>query len=209
MFQLRSDLPSLYLYECTRASFTLHLYDLWSLLVLQCDIAKWALHPRLKLIRAFREGCHSLDHIGNLLHLWYLGIQSFWFKDLTDGIGALKFLQTLNLESTGILELSCSVGRLTQLVCLRAQQISASDGVIGRLTSLEELQISGHHNNDESQKKFVKDLGNLCELRVLRINNIRNMNECMQIGLVQSLSNLKKMQHLTLGHSISTVNMNA
>ena len=157
----------------------------------------------------FREGCHSLEHIGNLLHLRYLGIQSFWFKDLTDGIGALKFLQTLNLESTGILELSCSVGRLTQLVCLRAQQISASDGVIGRLTSLEELQISGHHNNDESQKKFVKDLGNLCELGVLKINNRRNMDECMQIGLVQSLSNLKKMQHLTLGHSISTVNMNA
>ena len=29
VFQLGSDLPSLYLHEWTRASFTFHLYDLW------------------------------------------------------------------------------------------------------------------------------------------------------------------------------------
>ena len=58
VFQLGSDLPSLYLHEWTRSSFTFHLYDLSSLLVLQCDIAKWALHARLKLIRVLAlEGC--------------------------------------------------------------------------------------------------------------------------------------------------------
>jgi len=52
-----------------------------SFIVWGCDIDKWALHPRLKLIHVlalegctFGEGCHSLEHIGNLLHLRYLGI---------------------------------------------------------------------------------------------------------------------------------------
>jgi hypothetical protein len=47
-----------------------------SFIVWRCDIVKWALHPRFKLIRVLalepsriREGCHSLEHIGNLLHL--------------------------------------------------------------------------------------------------------------------------------------------
>jgi hypothetical protein len=64
--------------------------------------------------------------------------------------------------------------------------------------------------DDEPQRKFVKDVGNLCELRVLRINNIRNKDDCVQIDLMQCLSNLKKMQHLTLSEqSVIIANMNA
>ncbi|XP_066342400.1 disease resistance protein RGA5-like [Miscanthus floridulus] len=175
-----------------------------------CHIDKWALHPRLKLIRVlalerctFREGCHNLEPIGNLLHLRYLRIQGSWIEKLPGGIGKLKFLQTLELESTNLdLELPCSIGMLTQLVCLRAQDLMAPDGVIRRLTSLEELQIGGPHNDE---RKFVKDLGNLRELRLL---NTRNIDESMQIDLVQSLGNLKKMQHLTLDYSIGLSNVN-
>lgn len=76
--------------------------------------------------------------------------------------GTLKFLQTLELYSTnGELELPCSIGILTQLVCLRAPDITAPDGVIGRLTSLEELLIEAPCDSVESQRQFVKDLGYL------------------------------------------------
>ena len=53
--------------------------------------------------------------------------------------------------------------------------------------------------------QFVKDLGNLRELKVL---NTTNIDESMHIDLVQSLGNLKKMQHLTLGYSIDIIKMN-
>jgi hypothetical protein len=129
-----------------------------SFIVWGCAIAKWAMHPRFKLIRVlsleyctFKEGCHSLEHIGNLVHLRYLGlvIQRLSIDELPEGIGGLKFLQTLDLGFMGRtkLGLPCSIGRLTQLVCLRAQDITAPDRVIERLASLEELQISGHYDN--------------------------------------------------------------
>ncbi|XP_066334251.1 disease resistance protein RGA5-like [Miscanthus floridulus] len=191
-----------------------------SFIVWRCDIVKWALDPRFKLIRVLalerctiREGCHSLEHIGNLLHLRYLGIRCYsWVDELPEGLGALKFLQTLNLEDTGTFdEMPCTIGKLTQLVCLRAPQISASVGVIGKLTSLEELQIAGPGGSDEPRRQFVKELGNLCELKVLKSDTtLKNINETMQTDLMQSLGNLQKMEHLTLGDSIrSTVNMKA
>jgi disease resistance protein RPM1 len=196
-----------------------------SFIVLHCDIFKWALHPRLKLIRVLAlvdctfRGEHKLEHIGNLLHLRYLGLRdNIWTGDLPEGIGALKFLQTLNLEDTD-LELPCSIGRLTQLVCLRARETRAPDGVIGMLTSLEELQIAGPRDDGESWSQFVKDLGNLCELRVLKINGAseldestvyeNELDESMERNLIQSLGKLQKMQHLALNVPIDSVNMNA
>ena len=85
------------------------------------------------------------------------------------------------------------------LLWANTQDITAPDGVIGRLTSLQELQIRGPLDNDKSRMQFVKDLGNLCELRVLKIDiNQWNMDDNMQIDLMRSLGNLQKMQHLTL-----------
>jgi disease resistance protein RPM1 len=181
----------------------MNLPQLRSFIVWGCVIDKWDMHPRLKLIRVltlknctFREGCLSLEHIGkNLVHLRYLGLRGLMFKEIPEGIGtpkfieipegigALKFLQTLNLDSIGYGDLPCSIGMFTQLVCLRAQDIRTPDGVIGRLTSLEELQI-GPHDNDESWRQFVKDLGNLCELMVLNMNFTERMDESMQIDLI-------------------------
>ena len=55
----------------------------------------------------------------------------------------------------------------------------------------------------------MKHLGNLCELRVLRIVTFGTKDESMQTDLMHSLGNLKKIQHLKLGGSIFNVNMNA
>jgi hypothetical protein len=142
-----------------------------SFIVWRCAIVKWALHPRLKLIRVlalenctFREECHILENIGNLLYLRYLEIQGYsWFEELPKGIGALKFLQTLNLEGVGYPEFPRGIGSLTHLICLRAPGVNVPVGVIGKLTSLQELQIRGPRDSVESERKFVKDLSNLEE----------------------------------------------
>jgi len=46
-----------------------------------------------------------------------------------------------------------------------------------------------------------------CSSDELRVLNIRNIDEGMQIDLVQSLGNLKKMQHLTLGDGSGQINV--
>ncbi|RLN33226.1 leucine-rich repeat protein SHOC-2-like isoform X2 [Panicum miliaceum] len=72
------------------------------------------------------------------------------------------------------------------------------NGVIQKLTSLEQLQIKPV-DADKSRDPFVKELGNLSELRVLRINNNEpNVKESMQSDLLQSVGNLHKLQILIL-----------
>ena len=76
------------------------------------------------------------------------------------------------------------VGESTVLPC----------GVIEKLTSLEELQISVA---DETVGQFVKKLGKLHELRVLNV--VLDVTEAsMQSDLVDSLCNLSKIQMLEL-----------
>ncbi|XP_039778626.1 uncharacterized protein LOC120645995 [Panicum virgatum] len=73
------------------------------------------------------------------------------------------------------------------------------NGIIEKLTSLEQLQIKPV-DVDKSRDPFVKELGNLSELRVLRINNNEpNVEESMwQSDLLQSVGNLHKLQILIL-----------
>ncbi|XP_062181941.1 disease resistance protein RGA5-like [Phragmites australis] len=145
----------------------------------------------------FREDFH-LENLGNLLHLRYLGLRGTNIRELPKEIGDLKFLQTLDVAETSITELPASVVLLTQLVCLRADWLNTSvlDG-IGKLTSLEELKILVGRD-DKSQRRFVKELGSLRELRVLETSIDDVMDESQQRELVESLRNLHKIQHLTL-----------
>ncbi|GJN05171.1 hypothetical protein PR202_ga22779 [Eleusine coracana subsp. coracana] len=105
-----------------------------------------------------------LNHIQNLLHLRYLGLSGTAICELPEGIGALKFLQILDLERTN-------------------------------LTSLEELR-------GITLGQFVKDLGNLHELRVLEVylGFSEELDESMSIGsdLVAALGNLRKIRHVRL-----------
>ncbi|GJN25860.1 hypothetical protein PR202_gb13746 [Eleusine coracana subsp. coracana] len=112
-----------------------------------------------------------LDNIQNLLHLRYLGLRRINCSELPEGIGALKFLQTLDLEWVPIKELPSSLGMLTQLICLRVRSpgVIVPNGVIEKLTSLEDLFIQVE---EDKIGQFVKDLGKLRELRVLDIEFI-------------------------------------
>lgn len=179
-----------------------------SLVACRCDIGSWVLHPSFKLLRVLalehcncEKGWQGLKHLGDLLHLRYLGLQGTrGIYELPEEIGKLKFLQILDLDRSGIPVLPFGVCQLTQLVCLRGgSRTRAPDGLLKKLTSLEELHICIDNLNHESKRQFVKALGNLSELRVLSINSINDfLEETVLSDLAQSLGNLHKLQHLSL-----------
>nr|TKW22690.1 hypothetical protein SEVIR_4G244700v2 [Setaria viridis] len=148
------------------------------------------------------------EHIGDLLHLRYLGTSRLYGLELPKE-GAFQFLRVLYLEDTtpsASALLPSRLVMLTQLVCLRAVHYSLPGGEIKNLTSLQELHIRpGMRGDDKSIGQFLKDLGNLRELRVLRIYNRRFMDKRMQSDFVKSLGNLHKLQRLQLLSAFVTI----
>uniref|UniRef100_A0A0E0GVA7 Uncharacterized protein n=1 Tax=Oryza nivara TaxID=4536 RepID=A0A0E0GVA7_ORYNI len=141
-------------------------------------------------------GKHRLEHVGNLRHLRYLGIWNTRIDEFPKEVGDLKFLQTLNLSGTGIQQLPEAVGLLKQLLCLRINDsIAVPAGLIGNLTSLQELKI--WPVDDVSTRQFVKELGKLRELRILRCT-IHISDEGMERDLLESLANLHKIRTLCI-----------
>ncbi|CAN6363428.1 unnamed protein product [Urochloa humidicola] len=141
-----------------------------------------------------------LEHLQVLHHLRYLRLTNVIIFKFPEGIGSLKFLQTLDVN--GLFgEKVCQLGHLTQLLCLRLISygpVRVLDG-IGKLTSLQELEIDYLGCEEEACRRYVKELGNLRELRVLRIRIPYNAAyELLVPYLVESLRNLEKMEHLKL-----------
>ncbi|KAF8645090.1 hypothetical protein HU200_066212 [Digitaria exilis] len=180
-----------------------------SLVVLRCKLDSWLLHPSFKLVRVLAleecsrssaEGLQGIRHLGNLLHLRYLGLRDTRISELPEEIGKLKFLQILDLEGSGVQLLPSGVCQLTQLLCLRGDHFTrAPDGLLKKVTSLEELRLNIDNLDDESKRQFMKDLGNLSQVRVLSIyGELRGGGMALQSELVQSLDNLHKLQHLRL-----------
>lgn len=182
-----------------------------SFVAISCSIH--ALSPSFRVLRIlaledckFTEGNtrNSLEHIGMLLHLRYLGLtQTRGFHQLPEEIGQdLKFLQTLDLYGTDLEEVPFSVGLMTQLLCLRVDAgTRVPSGLIGNLTSLQELWIypamKDYSMGFATARQFVNDLGKLKELRVLK-TRIHGWNESIEISLVGSLHNFDKIQLLEL-----------
>ncbi|PUZ64082.1 hypothetical protein GQ55_3G115400 [Panicum hallii var. hallii] len=148
-----------------------------------------------------------LDHLGSLLHLRYLRLASLSFTDrnfeLPRGVRYLKFLQTLDLWAVYINELPEEVGLLTQLVCLRVSWgTRIPDGLIGKLTSLQELEtgplVDDDDDDDDARTmQFVKELGMLTELRVL-LTDITVTSESMERALLESLGNLHNIRLMSI-----------
>jgi hypothetical protein len=159
----------------------------------------------LDLEAVYMESWHNAKHLGNLLHLRYLRLKGTNMPELPKEIGALRFLQTLDLvENFFKEELPSTIGMLTQLVCLRVcgwtqWGTSVPSGVIEKLTSLEELQLLVQCDVDELDDSLfdMNELGSLSELRALTIRAIE-INQSMLSDLLQSVAKLHKVQSLKL-----------
>nr|UBY07338.1 NBS-LRR disease resistance protein [Dasypyrum villosum] len=141
------------------------------------------------------EGCDVSDvgHVGNLLHLRYLGLRNTYVKDLPMEIGKLQFLLTLDLRGTKIKVLPLCVVQLTRLMCLYVDYGMKLPSGIGNLTSLEVLDNLGLSDVDID---FVKELGHLTKLRVLRLVICDDFDESPGKALEQSISNIYKLDCL-------------
>nr|TKV99357.1 hypothetical protein SEVIR_8G038000v2 [Setaria viridis] len=172
-----------------------------SLFASQCDFG--ASFPRFPCLRVLdmincraEEGREEgmLDHLWSLLQLRYLGL-GLGLIELPRKVRYLKFLQTLDLRGSFVKELPNGVGLLTQLVCLRSDcETRVPAGLIGKLTSLQELAI---HPTANARMHFVKELGLLRELRVLR-TMIDGTSESMGRTLLESIGNLHKIRYLNI-----------
>ncbi|GJN37378.1 hypothetical protein PR202_gb26321 [Eleusine coracana subsp. coracana] len=203
--------------EQTHQDTQIDLNHLRTFIASSCDaIAMGLTLGSFKLLRVLAlEYCNdvNLEHVENLLHLRYLGLNGTKTCKLPEGVGALKLLQTLDFDLVFNKEkedapdkLPSSLGLLTDLICLRAGLAMVPNGVIKKLTSLEELHMSTTYDDKHNKagyytsRQFVEDLGNQCELRVLMADFGvgEGEEECTEFDLVKSLSNLKKIQHLKL-----------
>ncbi|KAJ1276951.1 hypothetical protein BS78_05G256100 [Paspalum vaginatum] len=181
-----------------------------SFIVFRCSFGSWVPLQSFKFLRVLcLEGCRRVyfdEHVGDLLHLRCLVVRNAYFFKLPREIGALKFVLVLYLEGIELFlednrdasgSLPSSVGMLTRLVCLRVWGTSLPSGLIIKdLTSLQELKID-LGDDDTFISQLVKDLGNLRELRELKISG-KLMDERTQSDLFKSLGNLHKMQRLEL-----------
>uniref|UniRef100_R7W4K1 Disease resistance protein RPP13 n=1 Tax=Aegilops tauschii TaxID=37682 RepID=R7W4K1_AEGTA len=138
----------------------------------------------------FPEDC-SLEHLGKLVHLRYLLLANTC-NILPEGIGHdLKFLEVLDLRRGLRSDLPPSVGELRNLRCLQTDMHTKMKGEIGKLTSLEELQLY----KVNKCPNFWTDVGNLIKLRVLEIH-FKRMDETTGNALLKSLCKLCKIQSL-------------
>ncbi|XP_044407187.1 disease resistance protein Pik-2 isoform X2 [Triticum aestivum] len=133
----------------------------------------------------------SLEHLGKLVQLRYLGLVKTAVK-IPEGIGHdLKFLEILDVRGGLISELPPSVGELMNLRCLWADEGTVMKGEIGKLTCLEELELYSVHKCPN----FFTEVGKLTELRVLHIH-FAEIEESAGKALMESLRNLHKIHIL-------------
>ncbi|CAN6226854.1 unnamed protein product [Urochloa humidicola] len=163
-----------------------------------------------------------LKPIQNLLHLRCLQLSGGRVELPEKEIATLKFLHTLDVESKGESDqvMVASVGRLTQLRCLRIRNpVSRMPDGIGKLTSLEELEIyqfdegseqeaswsssSPHAESTPAWRQFMNELGGLRELRVLCVGLPPSLKH-EQVQMVQSICNLHKLEYLSVSLSVLT-----
>ncbi|RLM70064.1 putative disease resistance RPP13-like protein 3 isoform X1 [Panicum miliaceum] len=189
--------------------------QLRSFISFECDIDKQGVPlSSFKFVRALVLEIHTsrgkmkrlhLKHLRNLIHLRCLRLLGSDF-DLPEEVGTLKFLQTLEVEGMPMRKMDTfSVGLLTQLFCLRFRYppVRTAPNGIGKLMSLVDLEIycDLRHEEDPLLRRFVKGLGSLRNLMVLRTgmaSTLPSEVRVVQVDMVETPRNLEKMEHLSL-----------
>ncbi|KAJ1700517.1 hypothetical protein LUZ63_000296 [Rhynchospora breviuscula] len=148
----------------------------------------------------------SVPHsIGNLFNLHYLGLRNTKVKLLPDSIEKLHDLQTLDLMGSKICKLPDGIVKLKKLRHLFAEVLIDStyklfpshSGIYvpKGLFYLKDLQTL---KAVESTSMVVEELGNLTQLRSIRIWNVKE-NE--STGLCRSLSRMSSLSQLSINAS--------
>ncbi|CAL4991216.1 unnamed protein product [Urochloa decumbens] len=154
------------------------------------------LMPALESFQVVRvldlHGCnipqgYNLKHLGNLFHLRYLGLRRTSIAQLPKEIGNLSLLQTLDVTHNKITSLPPTVVHLRNLMFLYTDWSTRLPSGIGNMTCLEYLLL----RIDDSTMDAIEEMGQLLELRVLRIvfNKWHN-------NLVEYLRKLQKIKNL-------------
>ncbi|XP_062200410.1 disease resistance protein RGA5-like isoform X2 [Phragmites australis] len=158
---------------------------------------------RVLYLHCFPSKNNHPKDLGSLHHLRYLVLGGEIEAKVLEEIGNLQLLNTLELLATNIKELPASITRLRQLENLFiGRGVKLPDG-IENLMSLQEL---GWLDVEESPNTLA-ELGNLTELRVLRIHGLDD-NESYVKTFLQSLSNLHNLHTLVLsGRGIWSVDL--
>ncbi|CAD6222811.1 unnamed protein product [Miscanthus lutarioriparius] len=138
------------------------------------------------------EGCGSFKNVDlncilSLFHLRYLGFRGTSGVMLPVQIGNLHYLQTLDVNGTGVTRLPESTIHLKRLMRLVGQGLIMPDG-FGNMESLEEL---GSLDGRNCSIYFGEDLALLSNLRVLQVRflgGVRTSNgetrkECLMTSL--------------------------
>ncbi|CAO2148858.1 unnamed protein product [Urochloa humidicola] len=179
-----------------------------SFIACRCVLEHWVPYSSFKLLRVLAiencnpaDGCDiSVEHLGRLLHLRYLSLRGTRIRKLPEEIGALSFLQTLDLWKCETAELPSSISLLTQLLCLRVTYGLPTERrpevvSVAKLTSLQQLEINADYDG-WSVRRLMKELGVLRELRVLKTPI--SLEDESESDLLDSLQDLPKLQHLRL-----------
>ncbi|KAF8728739.1 hypothetical protein HU200_018016 [Digitaria exilis] len=138
----------------------------------------------------------KLKHLGDLLQLRYLRLGGWSTGQLPEEIGNLKCLQIVDCERwrcDSFSHLPSSIGHLTHLLCLRFCSF-VPDGIIRKLTSLQDLMIELAYNTNTN---LLAELGNLRDLRMLNVHLGELDQRLVEASLV-SLQNMHKLRHLSI-----------
>uniref|UniRef100_A0A0D9X795 Disease resistance R13L4/SHOC-2-like LRR domain-containing protein n=1 Tax=Leersia perrieri TaxID=77586 RepID=A0A0D9X795_9ORYZ len=108
---------------------------------------------------------HHLAHIGNLLQLKYLSLKDTSINVLPQQITRLQYLQTLNVDVRGTINLPTHIFRLGRLIHLLVEMRSKLPDEIGNMQALQELKVLN---------VFVQSLSSLHELA--KLTNLRKLS---------------------------------
>lgn len=151
------------------------------------------------------EGCHDIDshHIDgviNLFHLRSLTLKDTCITKLPKEIGNLRYLQTLDLRNTSISELPSTIVQLKLVRLYIDISVMLPDG-FGNIKSLQVLS----NISISKSPNFIKELGNLTELRMLQITVSGTWYKSYEKPLNDSLCKLEKLHELgILAYQVST-----
>ncbi|KAF6987313.1 hypothetical protein CFC21_004968 [Triticum aestivum] len=137
----------------------------------------------------------SLEGVGHLIHLRYLGLSGIGFRELSTEIGKLQFLEVLDLRINKYLdELPSTLCNLRRLICLNVCpcKLVPAAGVLQNLTSIEVLR-----GVLISLNIIAQEFGNLARLRKLHIE-FKDGSLDLYEGFVNSLCNLHRIESLRI-----------